>query len=146
MSRSTTPPSSVGASAARWRGCAAARPRVETYWLVFLVALTLLCGVLVAVWPDFWPMTLLVVPMVLAHLVLGPRNLPWFVVFVLAVLTGLAVVVTSTAVLTSRTVDRRRGDLRGRLHRAADVVPPLPARGRGRAWASRCWSTCATGS
>jgi len=77
---------------------------VETYWLIFLVALTVLCGVLVAVWPYFWPMTLLVVPMVLAHLVLGPRNLPWFIVFVLAVLTGLAVVVTSTLVLSSRTV------------------------------------------
>ena len=42
--------------------------------------------------------------MVLGHLVLGPRNLPWFIVFVLAVLTGLAVVVTSTLVLSSRTV------------------------------------------
>jgi hypothetical protein len=76
----------------------------ETYWLVFLVSLTLLFGALVAIWPQFWPMTLLVVPMVLAHLVLGPRNLPWFIVFVLAVLTGLAVIVTSTLVLSSRTV------------------------------------------
>ncbi len=77
---------------------------VETYWLVFLVVLTVLFGALVAVWPSFWPMTLLVVPMVLAHLVLGPRNLPWFIVFVLAVLTGLAVIVTSTVRLNSRTV------------------------------------------
>ena len=69
---------------------------VETYWLMFLVALTTLFGTLVAVWPDFWPMTLLIVPMVLAHLVLGPRNLPWFVVFNLAVVTVLAVIVTST--------------------------------------------------
>jgi hypothetical protein len=77
---------------------------IETYWLVFLVALTTFCGVLVVVWPDFWPMTLLVVPMVLSHLLLGPRYLPWFVVFNLAVLTGLAVVVTSQVPLTARTV------------------------------------------
>ena len=77
---------------------------VETYWLGFLVALTLGSGTLIAIWPDLWPMTLLVVPMVLAHLVLGPRNLPWFIVFVLAALTGLAVIVTPTVTLSSSSV------------------------------------------
>ncbi len=104
MNRSSTPPSlgrRFSRTIARMRR---GTTSVETYWLVFLVALTVLFGVLVAVWPHFWPMTLLVVPMVLAHLVLGPRNLPWFIVFVLAVLTGLAVIVTSTLVLNSRTV------------------------------------------
>ena len=67
--------------------------------------------------------------MVLAHLVLGPRNLPWFIVFVLAVLTGLAVVASSTLVLSSRIVDRRRGDLRGRLHRAARRRSAAPGSG-----------------
>lgn len=77
----------------------------ETYWLVFLVALTAGSGLLIAFRSNFWPATLLVVPMVLAHLVLGPRNLPWFVVFSLAVPTGLAVVVTSTAQLTPLVVN-----------------------------------------
>ena len=94
MNRSTSP--SLGRRLSR----SMARMRrgttpVETYWLVFLVALTTFLGTLVAVWPIFWPVTLLIVPMVLAHLVLGPRNLPWFVVFNLAVVTGLAVVVTT---------------------------------------------------
>ena len=70
MNRSTTPPSlgrRLSRSVARMRRGTTA---TETYWLAFLVGLTVLCGVLVAVWPHFWPMTLLVVPMVLAHLVL----------------------------------------------------------------------------
>jgi hypothetical protein len=61
---------------------------------VFLVGLTTVSALLVVAWPGLWPLTLIVVPMVLAHLLLGPRNLPWFVVFNLAVLTGLAVIVT----------------------------------------------------
>jgi stage II sporulation SpoE-like protein len=67
----------------------------ETRLLVFLVGLTTVSALLVVGWPGLWPLTLIVVPMVLAHLLLGPRNLPWFVVFNLAVLTGLAVIVTS---------------------------------------------------
>jgi hypothetical protein len=104
MNRSSTTPSlgrRLSRTIARMRR---GTTSVETYWLGFLVALTVLFAVLVAFWPYFWPMTLLVVPMVLAHLVLGPRNLPWFIVFVLAALTGLAVIVTSTIVLSSRTV------------------------------------------
>ena len=63
-------PPSAGASAARVARMRRGTTSVETYWLVFLVALTAAlrrswsrCG------PHFWPMTLLVVPMVLAHLV-----------------------------------------------------------------------------
>ncbi|RYP89111.1 serine/threonine-protein phosphatase [Nocardioides guangzhouensis] len=67
----------------------------ETWWLVFLVAVTVFFFVLVTTWPRFWPLTLLVLPMVAAHLVLGPRVLPWFVVFNLAALTALSVVVTT---------------------------------------------------
>ena len=68
--------------------------RRETRLLLFLVGLTTVSALLVVGWPGLWPLTLIVVPMVLAHLLLGPRNLPWFVVFNLAVLTGLAVIVT----------------------------------------------------
>ena len=107
MNRST-PPSPGSALQPDDRADAPGGPTsVETYWLVFLVAAHVPVGVLVRSWPHFWPMTLLVVPMVLAHLVLGPRNLPWFIVFVLAVLTGLASS-TSTFVLSSRTVSLSR--------------------------------------
>ena len=70
-------------------------PSTETWWLIFLVALTVFFFILVASGPGFWPLTMLVLPMVAAHLVLGPRILPWFVVFNLAVLTGSAIVVTT---------------------------------------------------
>ena len=89
-------PSSVGARMRRSVGRSRRRTTSkETWWLVFLIGLTVLFCVLVTAWPRFWPLTLLVLPMVAAHLVLGPRVLPWFVVFNLAALTGLAVVVTS---------------------------------------------------
>ena len=53
--------------------------------LVLLVATTLLIGA--AIWSyDEVPLNLLLVPLVVSSLMLGPRQLPWFVVFVLAVL------------------------------------------------------------
>lgn len=53
--------------------------------LVLLVATTLAVGV--AIWfSDKVPLSLLLVPLVVSSLMLGPRQLPWFVVFVLAVL------------------------------------------------------------
>lgn len=53
--------------------------------LIFLVAATVLIGA--AIWSyDEIPLTVLLVPLVVSSLMLGPRQLPWFVVFVLAVL------------------------------------------------------------
>ncbi|WP_245644532.1 PP2C family protein-serine/threonine phosphatase [Nocardioides jensenii] len=54
--------------------------------LVGLIALTLTCAVLFWLAPEMWPLTLVVLPMYLGGLFLGPRQLPWFVVSVLAVL------------------------------------------------------------
>jgi hypothetical protein len=45
-----------------------------------------LCGALIFQWPSSLPATLVVVPLVLGNLLLGPRTLPWFVVFTLGVL------------------------------------------------------------
>jgi serine phosphatase RsbU (regulator of sigma subunit) len=59
--------------------------------LVVLVAATVLIGLLIEL-NDNVPLVSLLVPLVLSSLVLGPRQLPWFVVFVLFV---LAVVVPS---------------------------------------------------
>jgi hypothetical protein len=51
-----------------------------------LVAFTLLVTVIVLIWPGYVPMTLLIVPLLLGSLLLGPRQLPWFVVFVMVML------------------------------------------------------------
>ena len=69
--------------------------------LVFLVALTVLCAVLFTVAPDLWPLSSVVLPIFLGGLFLGPRQLPWFLVFVLAV---LAFAVTQQPTLTPRLV------------------------------------------
>jgi hypothetical protein len=50
--------------------------------LVFLVLLTLSCTLGGLVYPDFIPSTVLLVPMFVGSLWLGPRSLPWFIVFV----------------------------------------------------------------
>lgn len=67
--------------------------------LVLLVAVTLLMAGLIVPFPDVAPLILLVIPMVIASLVLGPRQLPWFVVFVLLT---LAVTVTQQPDVTIR--------------------------------------------
>ncbi|KQW48446.1 stage II sporulation E family protein [Nocardioides sp. Root1257] len=54
--------------------------------LAALVALTVLVTVPVLIWPDTAPMTMLIVPLLLGSLLLGPRQLPWFVVFVMVML------------------------------------------------------------
>jgi hypothetical protein len=51
--------------------------------LVALVALTVVATAVVLIWPTNAPMTVLIVPLLLGSLLLGPRQLPWFVVFVM---------------------------------------------------------------
>ena len=54
------------------------------------VAVLVLCTVLfvgaVLRWPNVVPLATLMIPLLLGSLVLGPRHLPWFVVFVLVML------------------------------------------------------------
>ena len=54
--------------------------------LAVLMIVTLALGVAIWRFPDVLPLTPLMVPLVVSNLVLGPRQLPWFVVFVLLVL------------------------------------------------------------
>ena len=61
----------------------------ETRTLVVLVVLTLALGLAIWKLPDWAPITVLILPMVVGSLVLGPRQLPWFVVFVLLLLAVL---------------------------------------------------------
>ncbi|WP_201931065.1 PP2C family protein-serine/threonine phosphatase [Nocardioides donggukensis] len=76
----------------------------EGFALFWLTLLTLaIVGLILADW-RVWPLTMFVLPMVLGSLLLGPRHLPWFVVFVLAGLM-LALVGTSDGrELTARLV------------------------------------------
>lgn len=55
--------------------------------LFWLVLTTVVLGVVLWTWPVEAPLTLMVVPLMVASLRLGPRELPWFVIFVLAVLS-----------------------------------------------------------
>jgi hypothetical protein len=120
--------------------------------LLALVLFSLLCLLLGLVFPLVIPSTVMLLPMVVGNLYLGPRYLPWFIVFVCAefcvlLLTqpavsyrtvGRAVVVFAIALLLMFTSFRRsrlgvsgpRGesmfvDLRDRISKQGDL-PALP--------------------
>lgn len=59
----------------------------ESSLLALLGLLTAACMAVVFLWPFYWPVTIFVVPMVLAGLLLGPRHLPWVIVGILGALT-----------------------------------------------------------
>jgi len=67
--------------------------------LVALVLLTVALGLSLWWWNETLPLSTLLVPLLVANLVLGPRQLPWFVVFVLMV---LAIVVALQPTITVR--------------------------------------------
>lgn len=67
--------------------------------LVLLVVATVLIGLAIWRFPDDAPLVTLLVPLVVSSLMLGPRQLPWFVVFVLLV---LAIVVPTQTVISIR--------------------------------------------
>jgi hypothetical protein len=77
----------------RWNQSVRRFREAEAAWLVFLGALTLLAGALYQ-FPDVVPVGALVVPAVIANLMLSPRTLPWFIVFLLSV---VVVVVSASA-------------------------------------------------
>ena len=80
-------------------------------------------------WPDVVPLTALVLPLMLGSLLPGPRQLPWFVVFVLVLLMRRC---CPHADVNAAPCWRSR-PLPARLHHPAHVVPALPARRRRRA-------------
>jgi hypothetical protein len=61
----------------------------ETRALRILVLLSIGLAVLLWFYPADAPLTLLILPMLLGSLNLGPRHLPWFVVFLLVMLVAL---------------------------------------------------------
>jgi hypothetical protein len=50
--------------------------------LFFLVVFTVVCTITGLLYPDFIPFVTLLLPMFIGSLWLGPRTLPWFIVFV----------------------------------------------------------------
>lgn len=54
--------------------------------LAWLVALTVVITACALIWPQYVPLTTLVVPLLLGSLLLSPRHLPWFVVFLMVML------------------------------------------------------------
>ncbi len=71
--------------------------------LVFLVLLSVAMVVVGLLDTDLVPQTALLVPIFLASLWLGPRTLPWFVVFTLA---GVVVLLAAQPSISPRTVTR----------------------------------------
>ncbi len=64
------------------------RGLTSTARLLGLIVVTFVCVGLAWLYPSDWPLTSFVIPLVLGSLILGPRHLPWFVVFVLAALAS----------------------------------------------------------
>ncbi|WP_243056953.1 PP2C family protein-serine/threonine phosphatase [Nocardioides sp. SR21] len=69
--------------------------------LLWLCVLTVALTALVLIWPATAPLTVLMVPLLLGSLLLGPRELPWFVVLVMVCLMAS---ITAQDRITSRTV------------------------------------------
>jgi hypothetical protein len=61
----------------------------ESGTLVTLVVVTAAVAVGIAIVPGWVPLSTMVIPLVVSSLMLGPRQLPWFVVFVLLTLAVL---------------------------------------------------------
>lgn len=66
-----------------------------------LVVASFLVAVCIVVWPDIVPISVLVLPMLVGSLILGPRHLPWFVVFMLV---EVVVAITRQTEIGVRTV------------------------------------------
>jgi hypothetical protein len=69
--------------------------------LLWLCLLTAALTAVVLIWPRTAPLTVLMVPLLLGSLLLGPRQLPWFVVFVMVC---LMLTIGAQKEITSRTV------------------------------------------
>lgn len=57
--------------------------------LTLLVLLTIALGAAIWTLPHYAPLVIILIPLVVSSIILGPRQLPWFVVFVLLVLAVL---------------------------------------------------------
>jgi stage II sporulation SpoE-like protein len=68
----------------RWLSWTRGLSESESGPFLGLLGLSLVTAAGVATWPEFLPPSLILLPMVLGSVLLGPRQLPWFVVVSLA--------------------------------------------------------------
>lgn len=73
----------------------------ESQIALWLAGAAILITVGVAIWPMQMPFTALMLPLLVASVLLGPRTLPWFVTFLMVL---LAVAFSQQVEITSRTV------------------------------------------
>jgi hypothetical protein len=84
-----------------WRAVVRRSAPPENRVLFWLVVAAALITPAMMIWPTVLPLTALVVPLLLGSLLLGPRQLPWFVVFILVM---LMLALTRVEPITKRTV------------------------------------------
>lgn len=93
-----------GTSLAWWHRVARLRRRglsLEMRVTAYLVAFSVASMVLIVVFPDVMPFSSLMLPLLLGSLLLGPRTLPWYVLFDMSM---LAIALTQQNEMTSRVV------------------------------------------
>jgi hypothetical protein len=74
---------------ARSAGWTRLRRRGGSLPLAWLTLVAVACAGLSWFWSEDWPLSAFVIPMVLASLFLGPRQLPWFVVFMMVLVAAM---------------------------------------------------------
>jgi hypothetical protein len=86
----------------RWNRAIRRFREAETTSVLFLGAVALLLGAAMAAWPSVVPVSVVLIPAVLANIMLGPRTLPWFIVFVLSVVVAVVTAGQQRQVTTLR--------------------------------------------
>ena len=94
-------PARTSSLARRWRLLLERELGREMRIAVLLALLASVITLSVVIWPEDVPFTSLMVPLLLGSLLLGPRQLPWFVIYVM---TMLMISLTQQTTIVARTV------------------------------------------
>src|SRR3954447_20055319 len=79
--------STAARSRRRWASYFTANSEPERLLLIAMFVFATLIGAAMVAVPDQVPVTAIILPMVLGGLLLGPRPLPWFIIYDLVLLT-----------------------------------------------------------
>jgi hypothetical protein len=74
----------------RWARTLSRIRHSEISWLLGLGLLTIYLGVMIYYFPGALPVSSVIIPMVVANIVLSPRSLPWFMLYVLGVMVAVS--------------------------------------------------------
>jgi hypothetical protein len=74
----------------RWARTLSRIRHSELSWLLGLGLLTVYLGVMIYYIPEAMPVSSVIIPMVVANIVLSPRSLPWFMLYVLGVMVAVS--------------------------------------------------------